>query len=91
VVTVSLNAPVEAPQVQEFLTAQDARFENLLSKYESGVQAIEKFGLPGPVPCYRVYDRSGVLRREFVVDPQAEQQYTPEDIERFVVQLLGDS
>jgi thiol-disulfide isomerase/thioredoxin len=88
VVGVSLNAPVELPQVQEFLARQKADFDNLLSKYDSGVQAIKEFGLPGPVPCYRVYDRAGVLRREFVVDPRAERQYTVADIEAAIVELL---
>jgi hypothetical protein len=35
-----------------------------------------------------VYDRSGVLRREFVVDPRAERQYTVADIEAAIVELL---
>jgi hypothetical protein len=83
-----LNAPVDLPQVQEFLAGQKADFENLLSKYDSGVKAVKAFGLPGPVPCYRVYDRSGVLRREFVVDPRAERQYTVADIEVAIVELL---
>jgi thiol-disulfide isomerase/thioredoxin len=88
VVGVSLNEPVEAPQVQEFLARHDARFENLLSKYDSGVRAIKAFGLPGPIPCYRVYDREGVLRREFGVDPRAPRQFTAEDIEAAVAGLL---
>jgi thiol-disulfide isomerase/thioredoxin len=88
VVGVSLNEPADLPQVQEFLAGQKAAFENLLSNYDSGVKAIQAFGLPGPVPCYRVYDRSGVLRREFVVDPRAERQYTVADIEAAIVELL---
>jgi thiol-disulfide isomerase/thioredoxin len=88
VVGVSLNDPAEAPQVREFLTRHDARFENLISEYESGVKAVAAFGLPGPIPCYRVYDRSGALTREFTVDPRAERQFTHQDIETAIRELL---
>jgi thiol-disulfide isomerase/thioredoxin len=88
VVSVSLNEPVDLPQVQDFLTRHEAHFDNLLSNYPGGVKAIRAFNLPGPVPCYRVYDRSGVLRREFVVNPRAQRQFTPDDIEAAVAELL---
>jgi thiol-disulfide isomerase/thioredoxin len=88
VVGVSLNTPEEESQVREFLAQNEAHFENLLSKYDSGVRAIKGFGLPGPIPCYRVYDRSGVLIREFVVDPRSAKQFTVEDIEAAIVDLL---
>jgi thiol-disulfide isomerase/thioredoxin len=58
VVGVSLNEPAEAPQVHAFLAERGVQFDNLLSKYESAVRAIEAFDLPGPVPYYRLYDRA---------------------------------
>ena len=88
VISMSLNEPADLPQVQEFLARHNAHFDNLLSNYDSGVKAIQAFDLPGPVPCYRLYDRSGVLRREFVVDPRAQRQFTPEDVEAAVLELL---
>jgi thiol-disulfide isomerase/thioredoxin len=88
VISVSLNEPSEEPQVREFLEGQGARFDNLLSKYGGGTEAIDAFGLPGPVPCYRVYDRAGELRHEFAVDPSAERQFTTDDIEAAVKELL---
>jgi thiol-disulfide isomerase/thioredoxin len=88
VISVSLNEPSEEPQVREFLEGQGARFDNLVSKYGGGTEAIDAFGLPGPVPCYRVYDRAGELRHEFAVDPSAERQFTPDDIEAAVKELL---
>jgi thiol-disulfide isomerase/thioredoxin len=88
VISVSLNEPSEEPQVREFLEGQRARFDNLLSKYGGGTEAIDAFGLPGPVPCYRVYDRAGELRHEFSVDPTVERQFTPDDIEATVKELL---
>lgn len=88
VIGVSLNMPGDEPAVRDFLGRSDARFDNLLSKYESAVEAIGAFGLPGPVPCYRVYDRAGELRHEFVVNPRAERQFTPDDIEAAVTEFL---
>lgn len=88
VLSVSLNEPKEQQQVAEFLTRHDAAFENLLSEYGGGTNAIEAFDLPGPVPCYRIYDRAGKLRHEFSVDPRAERQFTPEDVAAAVQELL---
>ncbi len=88
VISVALNTPTEEPQVRKFLEQQDAHFDNLLSKYGGGTEAIKAFGLPGPVPYYRIYDRSGELRHEFMVDPRAVRQFTPADIEAAVIQLL---
>ncbi len=87
-ISVSLDDPSEEPQVRDFLQKQDARFDNLLSKYGAGTESIDAFALPGPVPCYRVYDRAGELRHEFAVDPSAERQFTPADIEAAVTELL---
>jgi thiol-disulfide isomerase/thioredoxin len=88
VVSVSLDEPDAEPQVREFLRRHGASFDNLLSAYGSGVKAMEAFGLSGAVPCYRVYDRSGELRHEFVVDPRAPRQFGPTDIDAAVVELL---
>jgi thiol-disulfide isomerase/thioredoxin len=87
-ISVSLDDPSEEPQVRDFLQKQDARFDNLLSKYGASTESIDAFGLPGPVPCYRVYDRAGELRHEFSVDPSAERQFTPGDIEAAAKELL---
>lgn len=88
VFSVSLDQPKAEPQVRTFLENNRASFTNLLSSYKNGVAAIEAFGLPGPVPCYRVYDRTGKLRHEFGVDPRAERQFTIEDIKAAVTELL---
>jgi thiol-disulfide isomerase/thioredoxin len=88
VVSVSMDSPTAKDRVREFLEKQDARFDNLLGNYKSALEATKAFGLPGPVPCYRVYDRNGKLKREFAVNPQAEKQFTMADIEAAVVELL---
>lgn len=91
VISVSLDEPARRQQVLVVLRRNDASFENLLSTYGGGTEAIAAFGLPGPVPCYRLYGRSGELQREFTVDPSAERQFTPADIEAAVEQLLETS
>jgi thiol-disulfide isomerase/thioredoxin len=88
VVGVSMNLPSEMRDVLDFLVRHDAMFENLLSDYESPVDAINAFKLPGPIPCYRVYDRAGELRHEFAIDPGAKRQFTPSDIAAAVEELL---
>lgn len=88
VVTVSMDNPGSEPQVRAFLERENARLENLLSSYSSPVTATEEFGLPGPVPCYRVYDRQGKLHREFAVNPRAAKQFTTAEIDVAVKELL---
>ena len=63
-------------------------FDNLLSSYGSPVEANTAFNLPGPIPCYRVYDRAGKLRHEFALDPRAERQFTIADVEDAIQELL---
>jgi thiol-disulfide isomerase/thioredoxin len=88
VISVSMDSPKSEAQVRAFLEKQDARFENFVAGYANAVEATKALGLPGPVPCYRVYDREGELRREFGVDPRAAKQFTAEDVEAAVVELL---
>lgn len=84
VISVSMDNPNAEAQVRAFLEKQDARFDNLLSSYSSPVTATKGFGLPGPVPCYRIYDREGKLQREFSVDPRAAKQFTAADVDAAV-------
>jgi hypothetical protein len=88
IISVSMNAPGEERQVREFLKRHGADFDNLLSKFESPVEATKAFNLPGPIPCYRVYDRAGELRHEFALDPGAERQFTTADIDDALDKLL---
>jgi thiol-disulfide isomerase/thioredoxin len=88
VMSVSMDSLKSEARVREFLEKQDARFENFLGNYDTALTATKAFELPGPVPCYRVYDREGKLHREFGVDPQAAKQFTAEDVEAAVRELL---
>jgi thiol-disulfide isomerase/thioredoxin len=88
VVSVSMDNPTAEPHVRAFLEKQGARFDNLLSGYSSPVEATKAFELPGPVPCYRIYDRGGELIKQFGVDPRAKRQFTTADIDAVVEAAL---
>jgi thiol-disulfide isomerase/thioredoxin len=88
VISVSMDSPKSEGQVRAFLEKQQAEFDNLIGSYTSAVEATKAFQLPGPVPCYRIYDRDGKLQREFSVDPRAAKQFTAADVEAAVAELL---
>lgn len=92
VVTVSLDSPEAAEKVLHFLREQDAAATiNLLSQYGGGTQAIREFEIPhGAIPCYRLYDRNGQLRQTFGVNPLAERQFTLQDLDATIEQLLAE-
>jgi thiol-disulfide isomerase/thioredoxin len=92
VISVNFDEPENEPAVKEFLAARRAVFDNLQSKWGSGEQSFEAFDIKsGTLPEYKLYDRSGRLCETFLVDPSADKQFTPEDIERSVKALLAQS
>jgi hypothetical protein len=44
----------------------------------------------GALPHYKLYDRTGKLRRTFELDPSAKKQFTPADIDAAVTELLAE-
>ncbi|OHB71536.1 MAG: hypothetical protein A2V70_08175 [Planctomycetes bacterium RBG_13_63_9] len=67
VISVSLDDPVDdRADVLEFLTHQDATFENFVSRYGAGTKSIEVFEIvDGAVPHFKLYDRHGKLQKTF--------------------------
>lgn len=91
VISVCLDDPENETAVREFLKTHHAVFDNLLSKWGSGDQSFEAFAIDsGTLPEYRLYDRNGRLCETFSVDPSADKQFTPEDVEQSVRRLLDD-
>ena len=89
VISVSLDDPNDEAQVRDFLKQKRATFDNLLSKWGASDPSFEAFNIDtGALPHYQLYDRSGKLRRTFSVDPLAEEQFGPEDIEQALKELL---
>jgi thiol-disulfide isomerase/thioredoxin len=85
VISVSFNEPEEQPAVLAFLERMHADFPNLVSRYGTGTKSMETFQIEGGIPCLKLYDREGRLRKTFGADdPPA-----PEQIDRAVEALLA--
>ena len=91
VVSVCMDEPEKRENVLAFLRRQGADIENLLSGLGGGSAAMEAFEVEGgALPHYKVFDRKGELRATFSLDPTAAEQFTPEDIESAVAELLDE-
>jgi thiol-disulfide isomerase/thioredoxin len=92
VVTVSCDEPAESAQAAKVLAAKgvgDAK--NLISQFGGSSRTMDDFEITtGAVPFYKLYDRTGKLRRTFGINPAAKKQFTPADIEAAVEQLLAE-
>jgi len=91
VVTVSMDDPESAAQVQSRLLELGAdKLVNLISAL-TGPQGVEAFEIDGgALPHYKLYDREGRLRRVFALDPSADQQFTPDDVAAAVGELVKE-
>jgi thiol-disulfide isomerase/thioredoxin len=89
VVSVSIDDADDIERVRTFLAERKATFDNVLADAGSSNATANAFELDAGVPQYRVYDRSGQLLRSFAVDPEAERQFTPDDVEQAVRQALA--
>ncbi len=85
-----LDEPENQGQILTFLDENNAYFDNLISKFGSDEETTEGFDIPGGVPYFKVYGRQGKLRHSFVVDLAADKQFTHEDIEAKVKELLAE-
>ncbi len=89
VISVSLDDVEDRKRVLEQLRAQQATFDNLLSRDGMGVASMKAFDIDGGLPHYKLYDRRGNLRYSFSID--AQQPLEPEDIQRRVMELLTET
>lgn len=91
-VSVSFDEPGDLEPIRQFLGARGAsRLVNLVNRYGLGAEAIAAFEIAsGALPSYKLYDRSGRLRRTFETDPLAKKQFTPQDISAAVEELLAE-
>jgi len=72
--------------------APTAHLTNLQTKFGSSTESMDAFEITGgALPHYKLYDRQGQLRKVFELDPSAEQQFTPADIDRAIANLLAES
>jgi thiol-disulfide isomerase/thioredoxin len=92
VVTVNMDAPEALEKTTNFLKDQRAgAATNLISKLGGGSQAMEAFEISnGSLPCYKLYDRKGQLRHTFALNLAAEKQFTLQEVDAAVEQLLAE-
>jgi thiol-disulfide isomerase/thioredoxin len=82
----------KAEEVMIFLREQGATFKNLISVDGSGDKTFEDFEIEGgALPHYKLYDHQGKLRKTFSVDPEADRQFSLEDVDAAVKELLAES
>jgi thiol-disulfide isomerase/thioredoxin len=92
VVSVAFDDEEDQAKVEQFLVGQQARFVNLRSQGGASDESFEAFDIPGgALPCLRLYDRSGKLRKTFAIDPDADKQFTFDDVEAAITELLAES
>lgn len=89
VVSVCLDDEAEEPAALEFLKKQNATFDNLRVKSGGEDETFEKFEIAsGAIPHLKLYDRTGKIHRVFDADPTADKQFTADDVEQAVRELL---
>lgn len=90
VMTVSLDSGAQRSLAATTVAERaGAAADHFISALGGGPKAMEEFEIAsGSAPHYKLYDRSGKLRQVFEVDPAAERQFTPDDIDAAVEKLL---
>lgn len=90
-ISVCCDDPEKSTVALNFLKKSGATFQNLRSSSGADEQTYTDFEIEGgALPHYKIYDRSGKLRHTFNVDPTVEKQFTAEDVEEKVKELLAE-
>jgi thiol-disulfide isomerase/thioredoxin len=85
-VSLSLDEPEDESKVLKFLRAQDADFENFISRFGGGTESFERFHVGEMLPHVQLFGRDGTLYKSFSGEEVAEA-----NIERAVNELLEKS
>lgn len=89
VLAVAMDEADAQADIEEFLKEQKATFDCVRSFDGASDEAFEAFEIPGgALPCLRLYGRDGKVLRTFAIDPDAEKQFTDEDVAGAVVEAL---
>ena len=90
VVGVSLDDDDAHDDVVKFLADQKATFPNLRSKAGASDEAFTEFDIPnGSLPCLRLFGRDGQVLKTFAIDPDADKQFTDDDVANAVKAALA--
>jgi thiol-disulfide isomerase/thioredoxin len=91
VVTLCFEDPDKSGQVAKVLESKGAAGQgrHYISKQGGSSASMDAFEITGgALPHYKLYDRTGELRRVFALDPAAEKQFTTQDVTAAVTELL---
>ncbi len=92
VVSVALDDDENQAKVERFLVEQQATFVNLRSHGGASDEAFDAFDIPDrALPCLRLFDRSGKLQKTFAIEPNADKQFTFDDVDAAITELLANS
>jgi thiol-disulfide isomerase/thioredoxin len=90
VISLACDDAGQMDQVLEFLRMQNATFQNLRSAFGSDEKTFEDFEITGgALPHYKLFDQKGKLYRTFASDPEAAKQFTLEEIDAAIEELLA--
>lgn len=91
VITLACDDIQESDQVLTFLKENNAVFQNLRADHGSDEKTFEDFAITGgALPHFKLYDRKGKLRKTFASDPETYNQFTLDDVEAAVVEVLNE-
>jgi len=91
VISLACDDMKKSDEVLAILREHEATFQNLRSAYGSDERTFADFEIEGgALPHYKLYDRKGKLRRTFASDPTADKQFSLDDVDAAVVELLAE-
>lgn len=90
VVSLCFDDPVKGQvpeKVKEFLAAQNAQFENLVSSLDISADGAEAFAIPdGALPHFKIYGKDGKIFKAF--ESGEDKEFTHEEVEAAVKEAL---
>ena len=91
-VSMNFDDPENEETVLEFLTEHKATFDNMISKFGGEDESFRAYDIDNDaLPHYKLYGRDGKLAHKFATEELAEKQFTKEDIEAKVKELLAEN
>lgn len=91
VITMSCDDMEAEKSALTFLQKNKATCINLRAADGSSEETFNAYDIGnGSLPHYKLYDRTGKLRFTFALDPTAKTQFTPQDVEAKVRELLAE-
>ena len=89
VIAVAMDEEDASGDIEEFLNEHHTPFDCVRSFDGASDEAFKAFEIPGEsLPCLRLYARDGKVLQTFAIDPEAEKQFTDDDVATAVIEAL---